>query len=100
MLGRNEEGDTVPRAYEDFMWQVGGVHPLAFSDSVPGTPGSVVENLYNASLIARFQITLRIPPSLDPAAVPDVVVLGNNTSAVTYNLLGSKFGSSRFGCSR
>ncbi|KAL8872649.1 MAG: hypothetical protein Q9198_007171 [Flavoplaca austrocitrina] len=87
----NEDGDTVPIAYDDLKRKIGGADPFAVPDSAPKAPGSVIEKLYNASFIAGFQITLGIPPGLDPAAVPDVVVLGDNTSTVTYNMLCSKF---------
>ncbi|KAI4095035.1 MAG: hypothetical protein LQ344_001882 [Seirophora lacunosa] len=52
---------------------------------------NTVEALSKCGFVAGFQITLGIPPGIDPASVPDVVLLGNNTETVTYNMLCSNF---------
>ena len=38
-----------------------------------------------------FRAQLGLPPGLPPAQIPDIVTLGLDTSAVTYNLLCSRF---------
>lgn len=54
-------------------------------------PGNTVEALSKCGFVAGFQITLVIPPGIDPASVPDIVLLGNNTETVTYYMLCSNF---------
>ncbi|KAL8715210.1 MAG: hypothetical protein Q9220_001168 [cf. Caloplaca sp. 1 TL-2023] len=87
----NEDGDAVPISYDDLKKKTGGVDPFTIPNGTKKTAGSALEKLYNAAFIAAFQITLGIPSGMDPASVPDVVELGDNTSTVTYNMLCSKF---------
>ncbi|KAL8961947.1 MAG: hypothetical protein Q9193_001576 [Seirophora villosa] len=88
---RKKATGTVSISYEDLKKQTGGADPFKVDDGTESAPGNTVEALSRCGFVAGFQITLGIPPGIDPASVPDVVVLGNNTAAVTYNMLCSNF---------
>ncbi|KAL9043612.1 MAG: hypothetical protein Q9214_003206 [Letrouitia sp. 1 TL-2023] len=89
----DDEGNSKMIDYNELVKEIGGADPFAVPNGTKKTPGSTVEKLYNMAFLAAFRITLGIPPGYlsDPASVPDVVVLGDNTSSVTYNMLCSKF---------
>ena len=64
--------------------------------TIPGNaqPGSDpnIQKLLGLRFMAGFRARLGIPTSIrDPRKVPDLVVLGSDTSAVTFNLLCSEF---------
>ncbi|KAL9011447.1 MAG: hypothetical protein Q9173_003708 [Seirophora scorigena] len=80
---------TISITYEDLMKQTRGADPFKVPDGPENAPGTIVEALSKCGFVAGFQVTLGIPPGIDPASVPDVVLLGNNTQTVTYNMLCS-----------
>ncbi|KAL8640875.1 MAG: hypothetical protein Q9228_002258 [Teloschistes exilis] len=91
----NGKKTTVEMAYEDLLKKTGGVDPFGIADgtSFERDDGSNLEKVAKAGFLACFRITMGIPPGLvsTPEKVPNVVVLGNNTKTVTYNMLCSKF---------
>ncbi|KAL9060664.1 MAG: hypothetical protein Q9206_000928 [Seirophora lacunosa] len=80
---RKKATGTVSISYEDLKKQTGGADPFKVDDGAESAPATQLKRFPN--------ITLGIPPGIDPASVPDVVLLGNNTETVTYNMLCSNF---------
>jgi len=50
-----------------------------------------LQNLEKARFMAGFRAQLGLPPGYPPTQVPDLVVLGSDTAAVTFNMLCSQF---------
>ncbi|KAL8660561.1 MAG: hypothetical protein Q9202_006415 [Teloschistes flavicans] len=81
--------EEVP--YADLLKKTGGVDPFTIANDSEMTPGSDLEKVSRSAFVAGFRMTMGIPSGLVSASAPDVVVLGNNTSKVTYNMLCSQF---------
>jgi hypothetical protein len=66
--------------------------PFAISANVNPDNDPNLKKLFDMRFLAGFRVRLGIPASIhDPRKVPDLVVLGNETAAVTFNLLCSEF---------
>ena len=87
----NSAGQPVEVDYEQLVKSAQGTDPFSVpADADPAT-NHHLQNLFGARFMMGFRAQIGLPPGLAPAQIPDIVTLGSDTSAVTYNLLCSQF---------
>ena len=84
-------GNPAPIAFADLLQKSKGSDPFKIPASADPATNQDLKNLYEARFMVGFKARIGIPPGYRPAEVPDYVVLGADTSAVTYNLMCSEF---------
>ena len=87
----DNQGNPVAVPYEDLVHRANGSDPFAIpADADPNTDPNL-KNLFGARFMMGFRAQLGLPPGLAPSQIPDLVSLGSDTSAVTFNLLCTQF---------
>lgn len=84
-------GNPVPLPYDELVKKANGSDPFAVPANADPTSNSDLKNLVGARFMMGFRAQIGLPPGLAPTAIPDIVKLGADTSAVTFNLLCSQF---------
>lgn len=84
-------GNPVPLPYDELVKKANGSDPFAVPANADPTTNSDLKNLVGARFMMGFRAQIGLPPGLAPTAIPDIVKLGADTSAVTFNLLCSQF---------
>lgn len=77
--------------YEQLKTNAHGSDPFTVPDDADPTTNRDLENLIGARFMVGFRAQIGLPPGYSPKTVPDVVTLGADTSAVTFNLMCSEF---------
>ncbi|KAI1169327.1 hypothetical protein F5B18DRAFT_18705 [Nemania serpens] len=76
--------------YDELKKRANGTDPFALPATLPIDSPEFL-NLRAARFRVGIRAQLGIPQVSDPTKLPDVVILGTNTSAVTFNMLCSDF---------
>ena len=86
----DERENATPIEYTRLVDET-GIDP--FNIPVDADPSShpELQRLYERGFMAGFRARLGLPPGYRPTQIPDLVVLGSDTSAVTFNMLCSQF---------
>jgi hypothetical protein len=77
----DQQGVPTDIDYKQLKKNAQGIDPFA----LPNNLDSILkdfQNLFKARFMVGFRMTLGIPKVSDPTKVPDVVILGSDTSAV------------------
>lgn len=85
------KGNPVPIAYDQLIKQTDGADPFSVPDDADPTTNEDLKRLLAARFMMGFKAQIGLPPGVPAARVPDLVELGSDTSAVTFNLLCSQF---------
>jgi hypothetical protein len=88
---------TVPIDYYTLVQEANGSDPFTVPDGNDPRTDQDLINLKNVQFVGAFRATVGLPSGVDPADLPDLVTLGADTSAVTFNLLCSAFNVVGFG---
>jgi hypothetical protein len=81
----------TPVPYDQLVKSANGSDPFKVPSGADPSANADLKNLMGARFMMGFRAQLGLPPGLPPAEIPDVVTLGSDTSAVTFNLLCSEF---------
>jgi hypothetical protein len=84
----DDSGNAVYKDHNELMQLTGGVDPFLVP---PNASSHDMSALMGARFMGGFIAKLGLPAMPDPSALPDIVVLGINTAAVTFNMLCSEF---------
>lgn len=87
----DSKGFPAPISYEELKSKANGSDPFTVPDGADPATNQDLKNLFAARFMFGFRASLGVPPGYAPEKLPDVVVLGNDTSQVTYNMLCSEF---------
>ncbi len=87
----DNQGNPVPTAYTDLVRRAHGSDPFAVPAGSDPATNPDLKNLVEARFMMGFRAQLGLPPGVAPSQIPDLVQLGADTSAVTFNLLCSQF---------
>ena len=87
----DDNGSPTLIDYKELLSRANNSDPFKIpADADPDTNPDI-QNLTAAGFMAGFQARVGLPPGYDPRHIPDLVVLGSDTSAVTFNMLCSQF---------
>ena len=87
---QDKHNPIVPIDYEELKKKANGTDPFKNPpDASPDDPG--LHNLLNAKFVGGFRAQVGLPPGYSPIDTPDLVVLGAESSQVTFKLLCSQF---------
>jgi hypothetical protein len=84
------KGLPTPIAYADLMQKTKGTDPFSLPNNISPADARF-QNLYAARYMVGFKARMGIPAGLAPTAIPDIVTLGGDTSAVGFNLMCEEF---------
>ncbi|MCJ1243951.1 hypothetical protein MMC30_001148 [Trapelia coarctata] len=84
-------GHPVPIDYTELKKRAQGSDPFAVPNGALPSTSNDLRNLFNARFMMGFRARLGLPRVPDPSKLPDIVTLGSDTSAVTFNMLCSEF---------
>ncbi|KAF2227844.1 hypothetical protein BDZ85DRAFT_8399 [Elsinoe ampelina] len=87
----NPKGEPQAIDYQTLINTTGAPDPFTIEDGANVQGDDRVKRLLSARFMMAFRAKLGIPPMDDLTKVPDVVVLGQDTSAVQFNMLCSEF---------
>jgi hypothetical protein len=88
----NKDGNPTLIDYDNLKQAAQGTDPFAVQPGADPNTNKDLQNLIKARFMAGFQAQLGLPPGYsDPTAIPDLVVLGTDTSKVQFNMLCSQF---------
>jgi hypothetical protein len=88
----NDQGVPTPIDYQTLKTNAKGSDPFAVPANADPTTNQDILNLYAARFMVGFKAQIGLPPpGYAPANIPDIVSLGSDTSAVSYNLTCSEF---------
>lgn len=86
----DERENATPIEYQLLMDDT-GIDPFEIpADADPGSHPEL-QRLYERGFMAGFRARLGLPPGYRPNQIPNLVALGSDTSAVTFNMLCSQF---------
>jgi hypothetical protein len=91
----DQQGIPQQIDYQTLVSKANGTDPFQVPSGI-SLSSQEVQNLSNASFLYAFKAQIGIPPGYAPLTpggpvLPDVVVLGAETSEVSYNLMSSEF---------
>jgi hypothetical protein len=84
-------GKPVQINYNVLKQNAHGSDPFAIPANINVTTGQDIKNLVAARFMVGFRAQLGIPRVQNASQLPDIVTLGTDTSAVTFNILCSQF---------
>jgi hypothetical protein len=88
----NEAGQPVQIAYAALKDRAKGADPFKVPADANPTTNTDLQNLQLARFMAGFRAQLGIPKGYRrPTDIPDLVILGSDTAAVTFNMLCVEF---------
>lgn len=87
----DKQGNPYAVPYDQLKQNANGTDPFLVPADADPTKSTDIQNLVAARFMMGFRAQLGLPPGLTPTAIPDIVELGAETSAVTFNLLCSEF---------
>jgi hypothetical protein len=93
----DDKGNPTPIDYDMLKTYAQGIDPFTVPDaSGPDPPfdpstDSRTQKLYNARFMMAFRAKMGIPKVSEPTLVPDIVVLNDGSSSITFNLLCEEF---------
>lgn len=87
----DNQGTPVPIPYADLVQRAHGSDPFTVAAGADPTTNPDLKNLIEARFMMGFRAQLGLPQGLAPSQIPDLVQLGADTAAVTFNLLCSQF---------
>lgn len=87
----DESGNPAAIEREALLSRTGGVDPFSIPPGVDVRVDPRFQRLQEARFMTGFRARIGLPQGLEPLKIPDVVVLGTDTSAVTYNLMCEQF---------
>ncbi len=85
----DENGNPVEIDYATLVKKANGNDPFSVPGDTPVTDPRIT-NLFNARFMAGFKAQIGLPP-MPLYKIPDIVILGDDTSAVTFNLMCHEF---------
>lgn len=85
------QGNPTEIDYPTLVANAKGSDPFAVPATADPATNQDLKNLLAARFMMGFKAQIGLPPGLAPANIPDLVILGSDTSAVTFNLLCSQF---------
>jgi len=84
-------GNPTQIDYETLKANANGSDPFAVPTGADPTTDQDLKNLIAARFMVGFRAQIGLPPGYAPDAIPDVVALGQDSSAVIFNLMCSEF---------
>ena len=88
----NEAGNPVLIDYAALKDHAKGSDPFAIPANADPATNNDLQNLQGARFMAGFRAQLGIPKGYRrPTDIPDLVILGSDTAAVTFNMLCAEF---------
>jgi hypothetical protein len=87
----DDHGNPKQIDYEQLKANAHGSDPFTVPDDADPATDPDLQNLIGARFMVGFRAQIGLPPGYSPRTVPDVVTLGADTSAVTFNLMCSEF---------
>jgi hypothetical protein len=85
----DNNGIPTPIDYDTLKQKANGTDPFSVPQTNPSSQD--LQNLLKARFMVGFKAQIGLPPGYLPANIPDIVTLGADTSAVSYNLMCSEF---------
>ena len=85
------KGNPTAIDYATLKEKAGGSDPFIIPNDADPATNQDLKNLQNARFMVGFKAQIGLPPGIAPQAIPDIVTLGTDTSAVAYNLMCSEF---------
>ncbi len=86
----DDNGNPQAIDYNDLLKQSGNVDPFSIPDNA-GADDSRVKALSDLGFWYGFKASVGNPPGYAPDAIPDIVTLGTDTSAVRFSMMCSEF---------
>jgi len=87
----DQQGNPTRIGYCELKRLAHGSDPFTTPDGAnPATDQNVI-NLVAARFMVGFKARIGLPPGIPPREVPDIVILGDNTAAVSFNLMCAEF---------
>ncbi len=87
----DNQGNPTPIDYETLKSNAKGSDPFSVPGNANTQTNQDLNNLFAARFMVGFKARIGLPPGYQPVNIPDVVTLGSDTSAVSYNLMCSEF---------
>jgi hypothetical protein len=87
----DNQGNPVEIDYATLVTNAKGSDPFAVPNGADPATNADLQNLLGARFMMGFQVQLGLPDGYAPVAVPDIVALGADTSAVVFHHLCSEF---------
>src|SRR5262245_37513696 len=83
------DGQPIQIDHAELVRKANNTDPFSIPADVSPLQDPRIQNLLEARFLVGFRSRLGLPPGIAPDRIPDVVELGTNTAAVTYNMLCS-----------
>jgi hypothetical protein len=85
------DGNPREISYQELRDKANNSDPFTISDDADPKTNQDLLNLKETRFMMAFRARLGLPPGITPDKIPDPVVLGSDTSSVTFNLLCNQF---------
>lgn len=85
------QGNPQQIDYDTLKANAQGSDPFAVPNGADPNSDQDLKNLIGARFMVGFRAQIGLPPGYAPTDIPDIVTLGADTSAVTFNLMCSEF---------
>lgn len=87
----DSSGNPIQIDYEQLKTSAKGSDPFTVPNGADPNTNQDLKNLIGARFMVGFRAQIGLPPGYAPTGLPDIVTLGSDTSAVTFNLMCSEF---------
>lgn len=84
-------GNPMAISYQELRDKANNSDPFTIPDDADPKTNQDLQNLQKTRFMMAFRARLGLPPGITADKIPDLVVLGSDTSSVTFNLLCNQF---------